>query len=133
MPSDYRVRNAGGRKRIINGPIYDLSVAQTLVHRHGLCVINDSANDDMVQAFDPALNEGDLVVIFGALRDDHYCESETCGTSVGMTIDADAYVIHWNRVKKCESQSNGRKIYLKFGFRDNLLKCLVVRVHPARY
>lgn len=130
---DCIIRRSGDREWINNGPVYDLAIAQQLLKLNGLAVVNDSARYDMANSFNPELTETQLKLLILALKSDvHYIESERCATSNRMTIDSDAYSIRWNRKRAMECNSS-QKIYVKFGFRENINRCLVVRIHISKY
>jgi hypothetical protein len=133
VPGDYSIRIIDRRRKIINGPVYDLATAQQLLKIHGLHVVNESADDDMITEFRRGLTSEDLKKIILTLGGNHYDDSEICSTSKGMTIDADGYTIYWNRTREIESMQAGQKTYIKFGFRDNNPKCLIVSIHPAKH
>lgn len=126
------INQIDGRDKISNGPVYDLAIAHRLVSQYGLAVINTSARDDMANEFIPEFKEHELKSLILALRHkDHYVGSERCATTNGITVDSDGYRIFWNRTKNNEWPKNGQKIYVKFGFRENMNKCLVVSIHPS--
>lgn len=129
----YATKQAGERRLVTNGPIYDLAIAQRLLRLFGLHVINDDADKDMVTEFRPALTTKQLTEIILKLTDSHYAGSEICDTTPGMVVDADAYTIYWNRTRSIESMIAGTKIYLKFGFRESNPKCLILSAHPAKH
>ena len=128
---DTKLKVSGKRTKISNGPIYDLSVAKALMREHGLRVINDEAQISQSN-FDPVLTDDELKALILALGSSHYIESERCGTSVGMTVDCDAYAVRWNRNRRLEWE-HGRKIYVKFGFRASHPRCLVVSIHYSKW
>lgn len=122
---------ANGRTKIRNGPIYDLNVVKQLVVAFPLVVINTDGQEDMKLEFTPKLTMAELQTLILALRPELYDDSECCKTSVGMTVDCDGYAIWWNRNREIESREFGRKIYVKFGFRDRNPRCIVVSIHPS--
>lgn len=124
--------NANKRTIITNGPVYPLTEAQSLLKRFGLLVINDQADFDQSNEFNPELDDEELIKFIVALDETDYENSERCGTSAGKTIDCDAYAMKWNRHRR-ERWDHGFKIYVKFGFFENNPKCLVVSIHPARW
>lgn len=129
-----RVRRSGERIKIMSGPVYELTVVQQLVRSDSLTVINASAADDMSNKFDPALNENELCEIVLTLREEnHFIDSERCNTTGGWVVDGDGYAIWWNRTRKIESRDFGRKIYIKFGFRDAKTDCLILSIHPSKW
>ncbi len=125
-----RVR-ANGRTEITNGPVYDLKEAQKLLKVHGLRVINDNAHRDQ-QKFNPELTDEELTKFILALFEDDHIESERCKTSVGQTLDCDAYTMKWNRNRCCRWEY-GAKLYVKIGFRQDNDRCLVLSVHPSKW
>lgn len=127
--------NDKGRTKVRYGPIYELAVAQELLKTYGLHVVNENTEEDMGQDFIPALTPDELKDIILALREnDHYDDSEICTTTNGQRVDADGYTVYWNRRTRTEAKARaGQKLYVKFGFRENLNKCLVVSIHPAEH
>ena len=124
------------RRRVRNGPIFELSVVKELVREHGVRILNTNAQRAMLTDFDPPLEDSEIQeIIVHALRHDdektHYVEAEVCKAN-GMVVDCDAYSIRWNRIRHKESNCS-RAIYLKFGFKENRPICLIVRVHPDKY
>lgn len=127
-------RNAKGRIKIDNGPVYDLAITKRMLAAHGLVVVNEDAEEDMNGAFIPALEPDELTAIIQSLDEGrHFVESERCRTTNGMEIDADAYAIYWNRNKRIESTSVGTKTFVKFGFREMNPQCLIVSIHPSNH
>jgi len=120
-----------GRRIITNGPVYDLTIAQQLLRVHGLHVVNERADTDMITRFYPALTPASLSPIILTLTSNHYVGSEICATGVNMELHADAFTICWNQQRCAESKVSGRETYLKFGFRENNPKCLIVSIHPS--
>lgn len=117
------------RTYIDNGNIYDLAIVQTLVKQHGFFVVNEKADQDMKYEFNPDLSDVELGAFIGQLSASDYKKSERCKTSSKMVIDCDSYGMNWNRQKLARSQI-GANIYIKFGFANNIPKCLVVSIHP---
>lgn len=128
---EIRIRRSGDRQIITNGPLYDLNDVQRHVRQHGLRVVNEDAQNDQINDFDPVLVDEELADFICALRPDLFHRSERCATSVGMTVECDAYVMGWNRIT-CREWASGKRIYVKFGFRDNNPRCLVVSIHYAK-
>ena len=121
-----------GRIKIINGPVYDLSKAQQLLKTYGLRVVNEDAQEDQ-QDLDPELSDEELTQFILALIEDDHVESERCRTSIGQTLDCDAYTMKWNRNRR-RRWEYGAKLYVKFGFSEhNNLRCLVVSIHRSRW
>lgn len=121
-----------GRSIITNGPVYCLETAKKHLLEHGLRVVTDGANDDMCGEFAPELEDDELVAFISQLTPDDLVGSERCGTSIGRTLDCDAYAMKWNRNKRARWH-HGLKIYVKFGFSDNSPFVLVVSIHPSKY
>lgn len=126
------IRQSNDRKIITNGPVYDLSEAQSLLRQHGLRVVNDLAEQDQVEVFDPEMSDAELTEFILNLVSGDRVGSERCRTTNGMQIDCDAYAMLWNRIKKARWQY-GAKLYVKFGFSENNPRCLVVSIHPAKW
>lgn len=126
------IRKTSGRTIISNGPVYELAKAQILLTIHGLRVINESAALDQSNEFTPELDDDELIKFICELKGTDFQNSERCKTSVGMTIDSDAYAMKWNRHTQ-KRWEHGNKIYVKFGFYGNQLRCIVVSIHPAEY
>jgi hypothetical protein len=124
--------SANGRTIISNGPVYELARVQTILKLHGLRVINEQATLDQSNEFTPELNDEELTKFIGALNEADYENSERCSTTIGRTIDCDAYAMRWNRANHTRWIS-GNKIYVKFGFIENKSLCLVVSIHPAKW
>ncbi len=96
-------------------------------------VVNDSAEEDMQNEFDPIMIDEELPALICALDvDQHYVESELCRTSRGFTVDCDAYRIKWNRNAGKEWEY-AAPIYIKFGYRENQILCLITSIHPSEY
>lgn len=122
------------RQKIANGPVYDLGKVQKLVQIYGVKTINDQAEDNKATCFDPELTDDEIAEIILSLRKlDHYDGSERCATTVGLMVDADEYVICWNRTKGIEdlSRNSGLFVYLKLGYSPTGTKCLIVSVKPS--
>lgn len=133
--AEYKLRKSGERTRLIKGqgPIYDLQTAQELLNLHGLDVVNANAYLSMNSEFAPPLTKDDIKLAIAALKvDEHYVESEICKVA-NESIDADAYTIYWKRNGNKECKLTGTKLYIKFGFRNDDPKCLIVRVHRSKY
>lgn len=126
------VSSTHGRQRITNGPVFCLATAKAHLASDGLIVVNETARDDQARGFDPQLDDGDIIAFINALVEDDWIESERCKTSVRMTLDCDAYAMRWNRHKRCRWEY-AAKIYIKFGFADNIHRVLIVSIHPATY
>ncbi|MDP1689325.1 MAG: hypothetical protein Q8L47_04325 [bacterium] len=124
------VVNAKGRTIISNGPVYELTKAKTLLNVHGLRVINEQATVDQACDFSPELNDDELKKFICALNANDYEKSERCATSIGRTIDCDAYAMTWNRSNHTR-WIHGYKIYVKFGFVENNSLCLIASIHAA--
>lgn len=122
--------SAKGRVKIINGPIYELETVKEMLKVHGLKPVNLDADTDMMTRYDPQMEEGELRDVILTLQPNHYDDSEICRTTNGMEVHADGYAIYWRRFNRTES-SNGEKTYVKFGYRENNLKTLVLSIHPA--
>jgi len=116
--------------RKISGPIYRLDIVKAAVQQHGVKVINDSANLDMVHEFTPPMDEIELAAFICALTKAHFHASEWCQTSVRMLIDCDAYAMKWDRINRREWQY-ADEIYVKFGFKEFRPFCIIVRIHPS--
>lgn len=123
---------ADGRRKIHNGPVYDLAVVQRMLPEHGLRVVNDTADKDMRIKFKPLLLDEELPPVILALRSELRVESERCRTSLGFEMDCDAYRIKWDRTR-CREWEHANPIYIKFGFRDNNPRCLVASIHPSSW
>lgn len=129
---DIKAKN--GRQKISNGPVYDLVKVQKLVQLYGVKTINGQAEHNKTTHFDPELTDDEIAQIILSLRKiDHYEGSERCATTVGITVDADEYVICWNRTKGIEdiSRNSGLFVYLKLGYSSSGTKCLIVSVKPS--
>lgn len=100
-----------------------------MLRQYGFRVINDDAGNDQA-SFQPEMSDNELSAFILALAKEDYAGSERCATSIGMTIDADAYAMKWNR-NRCIRWEYGAKLYVKFGFSAVNPKCLVVSIHPA--
>lgn len=125
-------QKADGRTKITNGPVYDLEVAKELLKLNGLVVVNENADEDMGSSFTPSMEPDELKALVLALDSNRYEDSERCKTTNGMIVDADSYTIYWNRSKRIGlPASSGPKEYVKFGFRENNPKCLIISIHPA--
>jgi hypothetical protein len=124
--------NKTGRTIIDNGPVYDLAKSQAILTLHGLRVINEQATQDQTNEFNPELNDDELIKFICALTADDFENSERCSTTIGKTVDCDAYAMRWNRGNHTR-WIHGYKIYVKFGFIENKSLCLVVSVHPAKW
>lgn len=122
---------AGGRLKITNGTVYDLKEAQQLIRVHGLVVVNDSAHQAQ-QQFSPELTDEELTKFILALVGNDYVESERCKSTVGLTLDCDAYTMKWNRNRCCRWEY-AAKLYVKFGFSYQDNRCLVLRIHPSKW
>lgn len=116
--------------RKITGPIYHLNIVKAAVQQHGVRVINDSAQTDMVHEFTPPMDEAELAEFIRALTSNHYHASEWCQTSVRMLIDCDAYAMKWDRINRREWKY-ADEIYVKFGFKEFHPFCIIVRIHPS--
>lgn len=123
---------AGGRIKITNGPVYDLKEAQRLLKAHGLLVVNINAHQHQKQTFSPELTDKELTQFILALVEDDHRESERCETTVGQTLDCDAYTMKWNRNRCCRWEY-ATKLFVKFGFGQQDDRCLVVSIHPAKW
>lgn len=122
--------SAKGRVKIINGPIYELETVKEMLRTHGLKPVNLDADTDMMTRYDPQMEDDELHDVILALQPNHYDGSEICRTTSGMEVHADGYAIYWRRFNRTES-SNGEKTYVKFGYRENNPKTLVLSIHPA--
>lgn len=135
--AQYALRTrSDGRRYVDNGPIFDLNVIKQVVRENNVHVLNPNAEESMIHEFDPDLEPDEIrdIIVHGLRSDDekdHYVESELCKAN-GMPVDCDAYSIRWNRTRRIESDYS-RAIYLKFGFKDNIAPCLIVRVHYDKY
>jgi len=118
--------------RKIGGPIYELGAVKAAIQQHGVKVVNDNAQSDMVHEFDPPMDEEELAAFINSLMNIHFHASEWCKTSGKMIIDCDAYAMKWNRVNRCEWKY-GEEVYVKFGFKEHHPFCIIVRVHPSTY
>lgn len=124
-------RKGDDRKRVGNGPIFHLAKAKQLVEKHGV-IVSESATDDMSKRFVPAITEDDAkAIIVDHLASHHFWRSEICKFRNGMEIDCDGYKISWNLHGKCEDIVSGIPIYIKFGFRDNFPKGIIVSFHES--
>jgi len=125
--------SADGRQRINNGPIFDLESVKRTIHVNGLMVVNDSAEEDMQNEFDPIMIDEEIPALICSLdASRHYVESELCRTTRGFIVDCDAYRIKWNR-KACKEWEYAAPIYIKFGYLENQILCLVTSIHPSKY
>lgn len=134
VPGACNIKLKQGRQKITNGPVYDLGTVQKLVRIYGVKTINDQAEENKATCFDPELTDDKIAEIILSLRKvDHYQGSERCGTTVGLTVDADEYVICWNGTKGIEdlSRNSGLFVYLKLGYSPTGTKCLIVSVKPS--
>lgn len=122
--------SAKGRVKIINGPIYELETVKEMLKVHGLKPVNLDADTDMMTRYDPQMEEDELRDVILTLQPNHYDDSEICRTTNGMEVHSDGYAIYWRRFNRTES-SNGEKTYVKFGYRENNPKTLVLSIHPA--
>lgn len=121
-----------GRVKITNGPIYELETVKEMLKVHGLKPVNLDAETDMMTCYHPQMTEDELSDVILTLQPHHYDESEICRTTHGMEIHADSYLIRWRRFNRTES-AGGEKTFVKFGFRENNLKTLVLSIHPASH
>lgn len=121
-----------GRLGIKNGPVYCLETAQKHLKDHGFFIINEKAQDAQLKEFIPELFDEELITFILALVNSDWVESERCDTTVGRTLDCDAYAMKWNRARRCRWE-HAAKIYVKFGFADNHPKVLIVSIHPSKY
>lgn len=116
--------------------MYDLARVQERLRQmgpEGIRVINEDAALDMAEAFDPPFTEDELLsLLLALLPEEDFVRSVWCRTGVGMVIDCDAYTVHYNRNRGCRWPP-GRKVYVKFGFREPQLPCIVVSIHPSIY
>jgi hypothetical protein len=118
---------------ITNGPVYDLGLSKQLLSQHGLTVINQVAENDQVDRFSPEMKDDEINDFIMALSDNEYEASERCKTSVGMTVDCDAYAMKWNRARLCRWEY-ASKIYVKFGFSQfSNSVCLILCIHPSKW
>lgn len=124
--------SATGRVKVINGPIYELATVKEMLKVHGLKPVNLDADTDMMTRYEPQMTEDELRDVILTLQPNHYDDSEICRTTNGMEVHADGYAIYWRRFNRTES-SNGEKTYVKFGFRENNLRTLVLSIHPASH
>lgn len=134
VPSACKIKKtARGGQRITNGPVYDLSLAQSLLYEHGLIVVNEDAKDDKKSQFNPEMDDDELADFVMALKADDFDGSERCRTSLGMTVDCDGYAMKWNRNRRCRWEY-AAKIYVKFGFAtQGDLTMLVLCIHPSKW
>jgi hypothetical protein len=118
-----------GDRQKIEGPVYDLDIVKALVKLHPFVPVNEV--DRGMRRFAPPLQEADIPLVIAALKPDMYVESEYCDkTTRGLKVEADAYRIRW---------SSGRKAiweyadyaFIKFGFKANIPKCLIISIHPS--
>jgi len=126
-------KTARGGQRIVNGPVYDLALAQSLLYEYGFLVVNEDAKDDKKSQFNPEMDDDELADFVTALTDDDFDGAERCKTSTGMTVDCDGYAMKWNRNRRCRWEY-GAKIYVKFGFAtEDDLTMLVLCIHPSKW
>lgn len=119
-----------GRIRVRNGPIYNLELAKKLLNEHGFIPVNENVETGLSE-FSPPWDESDIPLVINALRADLWIESEICRfTTRGIPVDCDAYRIRWNKFRRMEWQ-HASPAYIKFGFKENHPKCLIVSAHPA--
>ena len=121
-----------GRVKVKNGPIYELATVKEMLKVRGLKPVNLDAEADMMTSYNPQMTEAELGDIIRTLQSAHYDDSEICRTTHRMEIHADGYAIYWRRFNRTES-ANGEKTYVKFGFRENNPKTLVLSIHPASH
>ena len=119
-PLDDNIRRLGRNR------LYDLDVVQALVKAHGVCLINDDAQDDAEKQLHMSPDE--VARFIAQLSQGNYVNSQWCNTSVNRMVDCDSYAMKYNRNKQVPWQS-GPKIYVKFGFFPNQSKCVVCSVH----
>jgi len=125
-----------GARLIPNGPVYDLDIVHQLLRcedeQPSLWVINEDADDDMENAFSSPMSIDEVKAIILSLRKDLHGSSLWGRTSARSNVACDAYTIKWSRLKQKE-WDHGNKVYIKFGYRPNHYKCLVISIHPAKY
>ncbi len=126
-------KGAKDRTKIRNGPVYDLSIVQLLVEGHGFVQLNTDSRLAKQRELEPKLETEEIRAIILALRNEHYEASEISDTTVKMKVDSDEYCIWWNRNRQSEDRQKlfGTPIYLKFGFRLNIHKCLIISIHKS--
>lgn len=116
----------GENRGLCRKRIYDLEIVKALVAAHGVCLINDDAQDDAQQQLH--MDPDDVARFIAQLSTHNYVNSQWCNTSVNRVVDCDSYAMRYNRNKQVPWE-NGPKIYVKFGFLPNLPKCVVCSIH----
>jgi len=123
------------RRRITNGPVYDLMAVKDVVSNPDNSikfVTSNAAHDKFKFDMGPrALRP--FIAKLKAGADGHYKHSERCEASPATIpppweLDCDAYAMKWNRITQQEF-SDGMEFYLKFGFSDHTPGCLIVSIH----
>lgn len=117
---------------ILNGPVYKIDEVKNAVLKFGLFVINEDARNDASNDFTPPMDDVEIQAIIYALHQGLYHRSEWAQTSVRTTVACDSYLIRWNRNKQIEWE-HGTKLYIKFGFRMNGDKCLIMSIHKSKF
>jgi len=119
-------------RMIHGGPVFDLDIVKQLLDAHGFWVINNDVDKDLENEFSPPMSDNEIKAVLQALRYELHDTSQWVRTSAGQTMPCDAYLIKWNRNRQIEWE-HGRKLYVKFGYRANQSKCLLVSFHNAKY
>ena len=124
---------------IANGPIYDLRQVKDLVKIHGIALINDVAQNNVIGIGEnslppPEWDASDICALINALEITDYNDSQWCNTSTKRVLDCDSYLITYGRNKRARWES-GLKIYIKFGYSPNTSTptALICSIHPAKY
>lgn len=124
-------RDSQDRKKITNGPVYDIVVAKTVIEGTDIRIVTTKAALDRWE--DDGLDDDQLRPFIEHLSAELRKHSERCLTSARITgmeweVDCDGFSMKWNRFFK-QPWQDGKKYYLKFGFRDDNPDCLIVSVH----
>lgn len=119
--------------RIISGgPVYNLDIVKGLIFKLGIFVINTDAKNDATNSFNPPMDESEIMALINELHNGLYNNSVWALTSANSKVQCDSYTIRWNRNRQKEWE-HGNKLYIKFGFRPNSEKCLILSIHHADY
>ncbi|MGK5034480.1 hypothetical protein [Janthinobacterium sp. LB3P118] len=133
LPSGTCVLENGNNGRILigNGPVYCLRTAQSQLTLDNLRVLNVNALQHKELSFLPELSDEELLDFILALNPTDHVGSERCSTSINRVVDCDGYAMKWNR-KLRQRWEHGAKIYVKFGYMENISKCLIISIHPSK-